>query len=341
MLKYNLHTTLDNTPAKFDFGLTGDMELNKDSVLYRTIVSNYKILTPFTKRVGKIHVFVDKAHKNVVFNKFKISAEVNKDGEKVLDCLADFTKGPYELKLFAPEIRNRFGLSKITNGNQGLIISIDHQKGDHLEVVANLKNWSGMKIVTKGNKKEVIWDGKPLGEGEFEIGPDYIILGGKKSGDGMILKDGDNIKIKLSLDGKNPLKNKLTVDVKGNRRNLDLTLAWDLSHLDFDISTPSTASVSLHAVGNNPLLGKYTLNREGSLNSKGHVVHITWTGDASFGKTKMYGGVSPIKTNFDFTFDAAHKDLVGTFSKNIGGKLYSITFPKGTGALAIPQVTIG
>merc|ERR1712123_527820 len=311
MMKYNVHTTFVNTDAKLDFGLTGDFELNQDSLIYKNIVSNYKILTPFTKRTSEVHVFVD------------------------------FTKGPYELKLFAPEIRNRFGLSKITNGDHGLIISIDHQKGDHLEIVANLKKWSGMKIITKGTKKEVVWNGKPLGEGEFEIGSNFIILGGKKSGDGMILKDGDNIKIKLSLEGKNPEKNQLTVDVKGNRRNLDLTLAWDLSNLDFDISTPSTASVSLHAVGMNPVLGKYKLNREGSLSSSGHVIHVTWIGDASFGKTKVYGGVSPIKTNFDFTFDADKKDLIGTFSKNFGGKLYSIKFPKGTGALNLPQITVG
>merc|ERR1711892_418822 len=179
-----------------------------------------------------------------------------------------------------------------------------------------------MKIITKGTKKEVVWNGKPLGEGEFEIGSNFI-------------------KIKLSLEGKNPEKNQLTVDIKGNRRNLDLTLAWDLSNLDFDISTPSTASVSLHAVGMNPVLGKYKLNREGSLSSSGHVIHVTWIGDASFGKTKIYGGVSPIKTNFDFTFDADKKDLIGTFSKNFGGKLYSIKFPKGTGALNLPQITVG
>merc|ERR1712168_1672983 len=154
-----------------------------------------------------IHIFVDKLHKNVVLNKFRITVDTTKDGKEVLNIIADTTKTPYKFKVFAPEIRNRFGLDKITKGDDGIFITVDHELGDHLEVIANLKNWSGMKIVTKGTKKDVFWNGKPVGESEFEVGDKYIMLGGKKKGDGVILKDGDNIKVKLSLEGNNPLKN--------------------------------------------------------------------------------------------------------------------------------------
>jgi len=338
MLSYDLHTTFVNNDKKLDFTFNGKLHLDKDSLIYKNIVSNYKILTPFNDRVANIHILVDKLHKNVVLNKFRITVDTTKDGKEVLNIIADTTKTPYKFKVFAPEIRNRFGLAPITNGNQGIIITVEHKLGDYLEVIANLKNWSGMKIVTKGAKKDVFWNGKAFGEGKFEVGDDYIMLGGKKKGDGVILKDGDKIKVKLSLEGKNPLDNKLIVDVKGNKRNLDATLEWDVSNLDFDIDTPSSASLTLKAKGNNPRLGVYTLNREAELKSEGHIVHVTWTGDASWGKTKIY---SPIHTDFDFSFDADKKDLVGTFSKTIGGKLYSIKFPKGTGATALPQITMG
>merc|ERR1712130_481628 len=262
MLSYDLHTTFVNDAEKFDFTGNGKLHLDKNSLIYKKIVSNYKILTPFNDRVGNIHIFVDKVHKNVVLNKFKITADTKKDGKEVLNIIADTTSTPYKFKLFAPEIRNRFGLDKITKGDDGIFITVEHKLGDHLEVSANLKNWSGMKIVSKGTKKDVFWNGKPLGEGEFEIGDKYIILGGKKKGDGVILKDGDNIKVKLTLEGKNSLQSKLIVDVKGNKRNLDASLEWDLTNLDFDINTPSTASLIL--------------------TSEGHIVHVTWTGDASW-----------------------------------------------------------
>merc|ERR1712130_180934 len=301
MLSYDLHTTFVNNDKKLDFTLNGKLHLDKNSLIYKNIVSNYKILTPFNDRVGNIHILVDKLNKNVVLNKFRITADTTKDGKEVLNIIADTTSKPYKFKLFAPEIRNRFGLDKITKGDDGIFITVDHELGDHLEVIANLKNWSGMKIVTKGTKKDVFWNGKPLGEGEFEVGDKYIIL-------------------------------------KGNKRKLDATLEYDVTNLDFDIDTPSAASLTLTAEGMNPRLGFYKLTRDGKLSSEGHIVHVTWTGDASWGKTKIY---SPIHTDFDFSFDADKKDLVGTFSKTIGGKLYSIKFPKGTGAMALPQITMG
>merc|ERR1712168_125634 len=75
MLSYDLHTSFVNNDKKLDFPLNGKLHLDKTSLIYKNIVSNYKILTPFNDRVGNIHIFVDKLHKNVVLNKFRITAD--------------------------------------------------------------------------------------------------------------------------------------------------------------------------------------------------------------------------------------------------------------------------
>merc|ERR1712106_754080 len=125
MMNYDLITSLTNDATQFKFGLTGDLIVDPASVLF----------------------------KNAVLNKFMIHGKTEKDGQQVLDVLADFTKSPYEIKIFAPVVRNLIG--SLTTGSEGILITIDHQKGSYLEVVTNLKGFSGLKITTSGNKKEL------------------------------------------------------------------------------------------------------------------------------------------------------------------------------------------
>merc|ERR1712123_276982 len=259
MMNYDLITSLTNDATQFKFGLTGDLTVDPASVLFKNVISNYKILTPFNKRHGEIEIFLDKQNKNAVLNKFMIHGKTEKDGQQALDVLADFTKSPYEIKIFAPVIRNLIG--SLTTGSEGILITIDHQKGSYLEVVTNLK---------------------------------------------------------------------------GCRRNLDLQFDYDLSNLDFNIDTPSSAFVHMKAVGNNPTFGQYKISRDCSLKSSGKVVSVSWTGSASF-ESGPLAARSPIETNMNLEFDATAKDLTGVMSKTFAGKEYSITFPKGTGLTALPR----
>jgi len=310
---------------------------------YKNLITNYKILTPFNKRVGEIEIFFDKVNKNTYFNKWKLAAKTDKDGVNVLDVHADFTHGPYELKVFAPAFRDVLHLEDLTTGTEGILVTIDHQPGQYLEVVANLKKFSGLKITTIGNAKELEFNGVKVGSGEFSYSAHKIEIGATKINDGKLikyLKDGDNLKAVISWKSDDPLHNELDIDIKGNKRQLDFALIWDFSHLDFDLSTASDASVTLKAVGNNPLLGHYKINRVASLHSAGKVITISWTGDASFEKGSL-AAVSPIHTDFALAFDAAATDLSGKLSKNPNGNVYSITFPKGTGLTALPKFSFG
>merc|ERR1719435_669226 len=228
----------------------------------------------------------------------------------------------------SPAFRDFLHLEDLTTGTKGVIVTIDHQPGQYLEVVANLKKFHGLKITTVGNSKELEFNGVKVGAGEFSYSAHKIEIGATKINDGKLikyLKDGDHLKAVISWKRNDPLHNELDIDIKGNKRQLD-----------FAFSTASDASFSLKAVGNNPLLGHYKINRVASLHSAGKVITISWTGDASFEKGTL-AAVSPIHTDFSLAFDAAARDLSGKVSKNLHGKEYSITFPKGTGLTALPK----
>merc|ERR1712112_672308 len=217
MMNYDLTTSLTNDATQFKFGLTGDLTVDSEALLFKNVISNYKILTPFNKRHGK----------------------TEKDGKLALDVLADFTKAPYEIKIFAPAFRNFFNLDSLTTGSDGILITIDHQKGSYLQVVTNLAGFSGLKITSKGNSKELEFNGQKVGSSEFQYSGNKMVIGATKAGDGKVikyLKDRDNLKIEINWETNDPRKNKIDINVKGSRRNLDLTLDYDLSNLDFNIA---------------------------------------------------------------------------------------------------------
>merc|ERR1711872_585464 len=81
-------------------GLKGDFELNPQSILYKMVVSKYRILTPFSKRHSDLEFFWDKKNKNVVMNKFYAKAKIDKDGSNVANVLISTNQKPYKFHVF-------------------------------------------------------------------------------------------------------------------------------------------------------------------------------------------------------------------------------------------------
>ena len=52
MFKYHGDTSMVNDAAMLKVGLRGELDLGPKIILYKTIVSKYRILTPFAKRSG-------------------------------------------------------------------------------------------------------------------------------------------------------------------------------------------------------------------------------------------------------------------------------------------------
>merc|ERR1719347_1431337 len=75
MLTYHADTSKIDTAAMLKVGLKGELTLNPESILYRTVVSQYQFLTPFRTRSSDLEFMVDRVNKNAFLNKFHVKAK--------------------------------------------------------------------------------------------------------------------------------------------------------------------------------------------------------------------------------------------------------------------------
>merc|ERR1711878_19516 len=87
MMKVDISTEKTVNDNEIKLVLHDSVEVDPDSVLYRRIVRNYRLLTPFNKRTGEFEFFVNKQAKNVLLNKFYVKGEVKKDDQTVMKAL--------------------------------------------------------------------------------------------------------------------------------------------------------------------------------------------------------------------------------------------------------------
>merc|ERR1712212_15122 len=141
MFKITWSTEKINNANEFRFILHDTLDVNSESMLYKNIISQYKILTPFTSRIGEFEIYVNKKDKNLVLNKFYAKGNVMKDGNKRFDFLLSTNEKPYKFELFAPSL-----LGKLKPGMTEAKISADHNPGQSLEIKTNFEKFTGLKI---------------------------------------------------------------------------------------------------------------------------------------------------------------------------------------------------
>merc|ERR1712149_162400 len=302
MMKVDISTekTVDNNQIKLV--LKDSVEIDPDSVLYRKIVRNYRLLTPFNKRTGEFEFFVNKNEKNVLLNKFYVKGEVKKDDETVMKALLTTNDKPYKMSLYMPAL-----LNKIYRDMDKYEVTVDHNPGQLLEVKTNGKKFKGFKIAKtgSGNEREFEINGKKLGSG------DYTLPNNAREAKAFFLK------------------NSMTAEVKGSRRHFNADLDW---------STPWKCKMNFNIAGEGPNWGTYSLSRDVSASVANKVIKLAVSGDSSF-TNGVFARISPVTTDVDLTYKINDRDLVGKFSKVIKGKEYSIVFP--AGSFVMPQITWG
>merc|ERR1719154_197518 len=94
MIKLTWSTEKINNANEFKFILHDTLEVNPDSILYKKVISQYKILTPFNKRSGEYEFYVNKKDKNTLFRKFSVKGKVMKDNEKAMQLLMTTNEKP-------------------------------------------------------------------------------------------------------------------------------------------------------------------------------------------------------------------------------------------------------
>merc|ERR1712121_52025 len=337
MFKITWSTEKINNANEFKFILHDTLDVNPESMLYKNIISQYKILTPFTSRVGEFEIYVNKKDKNLVFNKFYVKGNVMKDGNKALDVLMTTNETPYKFEFFAPAL-----LDKIMPGMTEAKISVEHNPGQSLEIKTNFEKFTGLKIYKtgSGNERKVELNGKEMIMGDYTLTDNSFST--------KITVGDDFLEPKITWKGKLPqtkeeaeafmLENNVQVKVSGSKRNLDLNLNWKMTKPDFNFGTPENGKISLNAKGNNPRWGDYSLSRDINWKAKNKMIEVNWTGMAQFAQ----GGLAtstPIETAVNFKVLVDKKDLIGKFMKKINGKEYSVDFPEGSGVM--PKIVWG
>merc|ERR550539_1782828 len=222
MMKVDISTEKTVNDNEIKLVLRDAVEVDRDSVLYRKIVRNYRLLTPFNKRTGEFEIFVNKKSRNVLLNKFYVKGEVKKDSQTVMKALLTTNEKPYKMSLYLPAL-----LNKIYSNMDKYEVTVDHNPGQHLKVEANGRLFKGFKIVRtgNGNEREFEINGKKLGSGDYTLTENSFQTK-------ISVADGDWIEPKITWEGRLPnnkaeaerffLKNSLNADVKTSKRNFNV-----------------------------------------------------------------------------------------------------------------------
>merc|ERR1739844_272820 len=338
MMKVDISTekTIDNNQIKLV--LRDSVEIDPDSMLYRKIVRNYRLLTPFNKRTGEFEFYVNKNEKNLLLNKFSIKGEVKKDSTTVMKALLTTDEKPYKMYLYLPAL-----LNKIYSDMDEYKVTVTHNPGQLLEVVTNGKKFEGFKIARIGssNEREIVINGKKLGSGDYTLTDNSFSTK-------VTVADGNWIQPKITWEGKLPktkseaeaffLKNRLNVEATGSKRSFNGALSWKMDKPDFDFTTPWNCKLNLNLQGEGPNWGTYHITRDMKAAVANKVIEFAVTGDADFTKG-VFAKISPVKTEVDLKYVMDDRDLIGKFSKVMKGKEYSVDFPVGSGVF--PKISWG
>merc|ERR1711936_234352 len=237
MMKIDINTEKTVNDNEIKLKLHDSVEIDEDSMLYRKIVRNYRLLTPFSKRTGDFEIYVNKQSKNVLLNKFYVKGEVKKDTQTVMKALLTTNEKPYKMSLYMPAL-----LNKIYRNMNEYVMTVDHNPGQHLKIKANGKLFTGFKIVRtgSGNEREFEINGKKLGRGDYTLTDNSFKTK-------ITVADGNWIEPKITWQGRLPnnkqeaeaffLKNNLNADVKTSKRSFNAALSWKMDKPDFDFST--------------------------------------------------------------------------------------------------------
>merc|ERR1712141_476970 len=328
MMKINISTEKNVDDNEIRLVLRDSVEIDPDSLLYRKIVKNYRLLTPFTKRTGEFEIYVNKKEKNVLLPKFSIKGEVKKDSTTVMKALLSTNQKPYQMSLFLPTL-----LNKIYSDMDEYKMTVTHNPGQLLNIQTNGKKFKGLKIAKtgSGNERSIEINGKQLASGDYTLTDNSFSTK-------ITLDNGDWLQPKVTWEGALPnnrkeaeaflLKNNVKVSATGSKRNFDIDLSWKATKPDWDFSTPESLKMDLNAKGKGPQWGDWSISRDMAARIENKVISFDVSGTSKFGMGRLATS-TPILTEVHMKYLIPQRDLTGKFSKVINGKEYSIEFPDG------------
>merc|ERR1711890_84698 len=273
MLTYHADTSKVDTAAMLKLGLKGELTLNPESILYRTVVSQYQFLTPFRTRSSDLEFMVDRANKNAFLNKFHVKAKVDKDSVNVLNMEISTDHKPYKLHIFCPAL-----FEKLRPGMTEGDVTVDHVLGQHLYLEAHHAGakWKGFKIskTGNGNEREIEWNGRKLGSGDYTLTDNSFSTT-------QSLANGKSLTTTITWKNKPDtvaflLDNAVTVKLDGTERRLDLNMEWGMNKVpDMNFNTAENGHFKATAVGHNARWGDYSVDRDLTWNTGNRKIAAT------------------------------------------------------------------
>jgi hypothetical protein len=195
MWTYKSKRTTVSDGDKFQLDMETDMTLSSDS-MFHAFLDKYYPYGAFNVRHNKLSVFVDKKNRNLIFPAFKVVVELDKEGKRVVDILADTTAKPYKFFMEAPNVFQRWGYPEKTIDitivhiiGDSLVIDANFAGGLHLEAKRgpNAKGGRDIKMLTKRAGKQMmkldistskVWNNDEIKLGltdSLEIDPESIL----------------------------------------------------------------------------------------------------------------------------------------------------------------------
>lgn len=338
MMKIHISTEKTVNDNEIRLVLRDSVDIDPDSALYRRVVNNYRLLTPFTKRTGEFEIYINKKEKNILLNKFSIKGEVKKDDKTVMKALLTTEQKPYQMSLYLPTL-----LNKIYSDMDEYKMTINHEPYQVLEIKTNGRKFKGFKVARtgSGNEREVVINGKKLGSSDYTLTDNSFSTK-------ITVADGNWLEPKITWDGALPknkaeakaflMKNHFRVEATGSKRSFNGDLSWKMDEPDFDFSTPWNCKLDFNMAGEGPNWGTYSISRDVKAAVANKVIELSVSGDSSFTKG-VFAKVSPVSTDVDLKYLMNERDLIGKFSKTMNGVQYGVEFPEGS--FVFPKITWG
>jgi hypothetical protein len=259
---------------------------------------------------GDFKVHVDLKNKNVYLNKFSVDACINKNNECQFKYELNTRVSPYVMKMNAPSV-----LPMIFDDprRHTFEVTVEHKEGQMLHVITNAPEVSNFKVTSNGVQRVLELNGEQL------VVVDYT-KADKKFKQVLQLPNGEHVTVSLDWATWNAKNNKVNMHIETATRKFNV-------NMDYDITNIKAGKMMVKFHGENPLLGKFELMRNGNWKVDANQIDAQWTGHATFAKGPL-AMVSPIDTTSTINYNFAKMVLRGNIAKTIAGQKWGINLSK-------------
>merc|ERR1712121_395646 len=186
-------------------------------------------------------------------------------------------------------------------GNRKTIdATITHQVGSKLEVKSNCPEFETFSVMTTGNKRSVVLNGKELTVVDFKRGDRTISQTTE-------LPSGEHLTTTVEWTADTLKKNQATVTVESTpNRKFKGIFGWDFQ-------TYYMGNFHVDVEGENPWVGDYAIDR-----------HVNWNLSRPEFMSGPFATFSPIDSKINFNYNSRQMMLNADMVETMGGKQYGV-----------------